>query len=345
MHIHPAHAPHSVPALKPYPDKLWVVTAIANPMRYHSRYRLYRAFEKQIADSGAELVTVEMAFGGREFEVTQCDNAHHIRVRGQHELWYKENLLNLGIARLPPEAQYIAIVDADFTFARPDWAQETLQQLQHYQAVQMYSDIQYIGPESQPVSKGQSYVQLWLEGKLLRGVNGSARHVSAKCPPEYGYGYGAGRFAYGPPGGAWAFRREALDRLGGLIDFVIHGGGDHYMTLALIGQLELFLPGKFHECFKHQLMEWQRRAERHIRRNVGVVPGLVIHHWHGKKINRKYSDRVRIVIDNDFNPLTDIKRDAQGLWQLEDDGSERFLKLRDGLRNYFRTRSEDSIDL
>jgi hypothetical protein len=40
--------------------------------------------------------------------------------------------------------------------------------------------------------------------------------------------------------------------------------------------------------------------------------------------------------------MTDIKRDTQGLWQLQDDGTERFISLRDGLRKYARLRNEDS---
>jgi hypothetical protein len=62
---HPAHAPHSVPALQPLDEQLHVVTVISNPLRWHSRYRNYREFAKQIADSGAKLLTVECATSAR----------------------------------------------------------------------------------------------------------------------------------------------------------------------------------------------------------------------------------------------------------------------------------------
>jgi hypothetical protein len=39
-----------------------------------------------------------------------------------------------------------------------------------------------------------------------------------------------------------------------------------------------------------------------------------------------------------------MKRDTQGLYRLHDDGSERFVKLRDDLRSYFAGRNEDSIE-
>ena len=56
-------------------------------------------------------------------------------------------------------------------------------------------------------------------------------------------------------------------------------------------------------------------------------------------------DRWKILTENQFNPNTDIKRDWQGLFQLEDHGDMRSIKLRDDIRKYFRARNEDSIDL
>ncbi len=98
--------------------KLHVVTAISNPVRYRSRYRLYRQFAQHVADAGAELTTVEVAFGSRPFEVTDAGHSRHIQLRSREELWFKENALNIGISRLPADAEYTAVVDADFTFAR-----------------------------------------------------------------------------------------------------------------------------------------------------------------------------------------------------------------------------------
>ena len=46
-----------------------------------------------------------------------------------------------------------------------------------------------------------------------------------------------------------------------------------------------------------------------------------------------------------FNPHIDLKYDSQGLLHLEDDGSQRFVALRDDLMSYFRARNEDSTDL
>ena len=56
------------------------------------------------------------------------------------------------------------------------------------------------------------------------------------------------------------------------------------------------------------------------------------------------TERWKILKDFQFNPRTDLKRDHQGLWQLEDDHTLRFVGLRDAIRNYFRMRNEDTIE-
>src|SRR4051812_17323789 len=117
---------------------LHVVTAISNPERFRSRYNLYKNFEKHVTDAGGELTTVELAFGNRPYVITDANNPKDVQVRTSCQIWHKENLLNLGISRLPRNWEYVAWVDADIMFARPDWVEETLHQLQHFHVVQMF---------------------------------------------------------------------------------------------------------------------------------------------------------------------------------------------------------------
>ena len=341
MNHPPSHAPFSVPPLTPLDAHLYVVTAISTPARFHSRYRLYRAFEKHVRDAGALLLTVEMAFGDRPFEVTDAANPHHVQVRSRDELWHKENLLNLGLARLPASARYLAWIDADVAFARPDWAQETVQQLQHYQVVQMFSHAQDVGPQHEPIET-QAYG--WIES-VNRGFpfagsrKNPAGYGSTSRAPGRGWIKGAWH-----SGLAWAARREALDAVGGLLDFAILGSADRNMAGGLFGNMEATIDPAFSPAYRAHLLAWQHRAERHLRRNIGQVPGLLTHFWHGRKSQRGYLSRWKILADHQFDPHTDLKRDTQGLWQLHDDGTPRFIRLRDEIRAYFRSRNEDSID-
>jgi hypothetical protein len=330
--------------LAPFPDRLYVVTAISNPVRYLSRYRLYRQFEKHCADSGAILHAVECAFGERPFEITQADNPRHVQVRSLDELWHKENLLNIGINRLPPEAKYIAWIDADVHFLRPDWVQETLHQLQHYHVVQMFSQSMDLGPQYQQVDAAISWTESIKQGLNFKGVtqlqqlvDGSHIHnVPIKSPWVRGAWHS---------GLAWAATREAFNAVGGLIDIAILGSADRNMAAGLYGFMEDTIDPTFSPGYRRELLRWQERAERHIRRDVGQVDGILAHYWHGSKRLRFYTERWKILSKWQFDPLTDIKRDAQGLWQLEDAHDLRSIGLRDDLRRYFRARDEDSTDL
>lgn len=308
--------------ISPVNAPLYVVTSITNPARFRSRYHLYRQFEKYIRDSGAILYTIEGCLHEREYEITDVSNPQHIRVQTDHELWHKENLLNLAIQRLPRDWKYVAWIDADVAFARPDWVHETVHKLQHFDAVQLFSQSGDLDPQFRLLYPMRDSFVYWY-------------YLNRNCPilhKRYG--------AVSHPGYAWAFRREAIDALGGLIDWAIVGSGDWHMACALVGQVEKsFAPIK-RTCpnYLKWCLEWQNRAECHIKRNIGYVDGLLLHYWHGSKKKRGYFDRWKILSGNKFDPNTDIKRDWQGMWQLTGQN----INLRDELRGYLGGRDEDS---
>lgn len=319
---------HAKPGIKPFPARLYVVTAISNPVRYVKRYQLYRAFEKQMAYSGAVLFTAECAFGGREYEITDSSNPRHLQLRTSDELWHKENMLNLMIQRLPADWQYVAWIDADVTFVRPEWAQETLQALQHYDVVQPWSECMDLGPDGQLILQNghatlPSMMKQFVEGK---GWNKDDTVYYSKNGGHSGY--------------AWAARRSAIDTLGGLMDYSILGANDHHMARALMGTVATSFHHDITDSFKAEMYRWQERALE-LKHNIGYVPGTVMHHWHGSKKHRRYNDRWKILVDNKFDPVTDIYKDRQGLWQLRGNKPQ----LRDDIRAYLKQRNEDSIDV
>lgn len=350
---HIDHASHAKSGIWPFPDRLHVCTAIINPQRFRSRYDLYRAFQKRCDDAGAILHTVEVAFGGRHFEVTEPGNPHHLQLRiDMQELWHKENALNLLIAnaiRVYPHAKYFAWVDADVQFARPDWAQETVQQLQHYHVVQMWSMCQDLNVDHEVMGYDDGGEQLpgmiyqWIQagryGKLEGYINSLATNAGID-PYPYGKKHKCFKDRMLHPGHcgyAWAASRYALDTLGGLIDYSPCGANDHHMARALIGNVLESIHHAAPQSFKDMLLEWGKRAE-HLKPRVGYVPGLITHFWHGPKANRQYISRWKIINDNQFEPGLDLKRDAQGLYQLT--GKKK--RLIADLMAYFRQRNEDA---
>ena len=312
---------------------LYVICPIFNPIRFRSRWKLYKDFEEQVLRfKEAVLVTIECSFGDRAPALGQMPGRHiYIHVRSSHEAWIKENLINRAIQSLPADWQYVAWVDPDISFARPDWVGETIQQLQHYKFVQMFSQANDLGPNYESIKSYTSFGYCFLNpGKVPAFDRKGYYTVTSK---------GKG---YWHPGFAWAARREAINHVGGLIDWGILGGGDTFMAYCIAGMLEKrIMPNSLGLNGVRWLQEWQNRCNQYILQDLGYVEGLINHHWHGSRKNRAYWDRGQILTDAKFNPETDIKKDWQGIWQLNTNN----IALRNGIRSYLRARNEDGIDL
>lgn len=224
----------------------------------------------------------------------------------------------------------MAWVDADVEFQNPDWVQETLAALQHHAVVQPWSHAVDLAPDHALVEPGTTATSfLYAHRHGMRSHNG--RYDDLDWHPGY----------------AWAIRRDAFQALGGLLDTAILGAGDRHMAMALVGKAELSLPHGIHPAYARRVLEWQARAEAHVHRDVGYVPGLLCHWWHGRKRQRGYADRWQILVRNGFDPDADLSRDPcqGGLLQWPYLTTPRLRGLRDDVRDYFGSRNEDSIDL
>jgi hypothetical protein len=303
-------------------DLLNVVTAIANPVRWHSRMALFNKFQEHMLDSGVKLTVVECAYGERPFELDKNPHVQHVGVRSKTLVWNKENLLNIGIARTV--GKYIATFDADIEFRKTNWASETVHALQQYDVVQPWSDCYDLGPHDDHLTAHRSFCRLVQEGKpIVQGPNAT------------------GSYQFGHPGYAWAYTRQALEWLGGLIETAALGAGDHHMALALIGKVGETIPGNLTDGYKAPLYRWQNSALQHIGKNLGYVAGTIEHGWHGAKEKRAYVSRWDILAKHKFDPTTDLKRNTWGVVELTGNKPE----LRADLDRYFRSRDEDGNTL
>ena len=198
--------------------------------------------------------------------------------------------------------------------------------MQRYDFVQLFSTYSDLSPDHRPVNvlPGFAYALANRLDVLGRPLNRS----SAYGRP-------------GSPGGAWAFRRDAFDKVGGLLDTCILGSADWHMAVGL-AQMEVSHPDttRCGEPYAHSIRVWQERAKV-INRNMSFVHCHAVHHWHGPKNRRGYNWRWQILRDHTFDPYHDLFRDSQGLWQLTHTKPD----LRDDIRAYFASRSEDDITL
>jgi hypothetical protein len=304
-------------------EKLYVITVVSNPQQYKSRYRLYREFSQYMQSfQNVEFYTVELAFAQRKHEVTDASNPYHIQVRGNQEFWHKENLINIGISKLPLEAKKIAWIDADIKFLNPNWVQDTLDSLDHYQFTQMFSEYIDLGPRNEILGKATSFMYTY--------YNKNERIVS-----EYGSGL------KGATGLAWAARRSAIEAIGGIPDFNIVGAGDWFLAYNLVNMGSAIIQDDLTPGYKMLLEKLSENCKKYIQNNVGYVDGLVVHYFHGKKSNRGYGWRESILRKHRFDPIFDLNRDAQGLYIVNPQKQEMLNELIE----YFRSRDEDSTEI
>lgn len=305
-------------------EPLYVVTVVFNSARYRSRWKLYQDFVRYVEQSPAAILyTVEIAFGEREF-LTE-PGPQTLQLRTHHELWLKERALNLLVQRLPSDWKYVAWIDADVAFARHDWTDETKHKLQHHPMVQLWSFANDLSNDFEPVADHRGFVY------------SLAHHDVAPTRPA-GYPGSPPSPIWWHPGYGWAMCRETWDQLGGLLDIAPLGAADVQMAYALVGDIDRTLPQGMHPRYLELAHRWQERAASAIRQDMGHVPGLLLHYWHGPKAQRRYATRGQILVDTQFNPDMDLCPDSQGLWQL----THRSNELRDRVRHYFHIRNEDS---
>jgi hypothetical protein len=347
-------------------ETLHVALCYSNPFRWRTRRELANDCIRHLAGSAnVKLYVGELAYGARPFEVTESPKSswitvttapailqasssgiQNIQLRTQSELFHKENILNRVIQQFPVGWKYGAYVDADFHLTRHDWALETIHQLQHYDFVQPFSTYTDLSGETYgtghlPIRNNTGFAFNYVQNgyRLPEGFgNGGWRTPLGQ---DYYYGAIAGPRGVGATGGMWAFRRSAFDTVGGLLDKCILGHGDWFMTFGLVGEEapDMHIDG-YTPDYRSQIVAWQNNAAK-LRKNIGYVDCHAIHHFHGSKTKRAYSNRDQILVKNKFAPTTDLKLDWQGIYQLTADKPQ----MRDDIRRYFISRSEDDPNL
>lgn len=222
-------------------------------------------------------------------------------------LWQKERLINIAVSRLPADIRFVAWVDHDLVFERTDWIEAAVSMLQSgLDAVQLFDGVQYLAEDGSVISTTESAASVALRGK---------RACTA-------------------PGGAWIATRSFLERIGGIYDRNIVGGGDAVLFAAISKQDSNFL-GRQPEAVRRDAEEWLSTVGD-VR--YGCLPGAVRHLWHGDKGNRQYHSRDAMLCDFGFDPKIHLGIGENGLLELTEAAP---VGLSDAIADYFTNRRDD----
>ena len=299
----------------PIDDTLHVIAVTSNPCQFARRYILAREFLSRMEqEANVKVYVVELAYGDQQFYITDKKNPRHLQIRGTVPLWHKENMINIGVKLLPSNWKAMAWIDADVEFENVNWAMDTLKVLNGCRdVVQLFSHAVDMNKHMEAMS------------------------IFPSCGFQYSKKsrYGGTGINMWHPGYAWACTKKAYDRMGGLYEYSILGSGDHNMSFSFIGQPDKSLNVDTTNAYKESLRLFQKRAAQ---LRLGYVPGVIRHHFHGAKKNRKYHERWQILVNNAYNPFIHITKNRDGLLVPTELCPQKML---DEILAYFAERNED----
>jgi hypothetical protein len=308
---------HAIENNDPIEDKLNVIIVISNPCLYAIRYILIKEFIKRIElqEPNVNLYVVELIYGKQKYIITDKNNKNHLQIKTKIPLWHKENMINIGIKKLlPSNWKAVAWIDADIEFESSTWALDTLKLLNGC------SDIVQLFSHCLDMNKDGYTMKVFSSG----GFQYVKKHGYVSNGPDFWH-----------PGFAWACTRKAYEKIGGLFELGILGSGDNIMMLSLIGNGFKSINENSNESYKNKIITFQEKIKT---LRFGYVPGVIRHHYHGSKKNRKYSERWQILVKHNYDPDTFISKDKNGILIPTKDCPRQLL---DDIYNYFKERNED----
>lgn len=293
--------------------KFWCVIPYFNPAKYEALQRNWSIFTHELRRKKINHVTVELSFDG-SYDIPESFDV--IRLRSNSVMWQKERLINHGVSLLPSSCEYYAWLDCDVLFEMDDWVDQAVYKLDSNDIIQLFKRVYYMPKDCESFDGRYDTMVQGVIWQNLTHKNWLERRRT-KCLP------------FSSPGFAWAARRDFV-----LYDKNIVGSGDTFIVDCLLGSWDIHgFAKKFTPKMREHMMNWCSQLPN---LKYDYIPQSIYHLYHGSLKNRGYMDRHDILIDNDFDPTTDIRYENNVLeWNTDKQD------LHDRIRKYFYDRKED----
>jgi len=305
---------------EPLDTMLNVILVISNPCMYMRRFTLLKEFVDRFEreESRVRLFIVELIYTDMNqttYYVTNASNPQHLQIKTMTPIWHKENMINMGVKKLlPSDWKAFAWIDADIAFESPTWVLDTLKLLNgSYNVVQLFSHTVDMDRDGETLHYHSGFAYSFIKKKqfIFKG------------------------FDYWHPGYAWAMTRNTYETLGGLYQEGILGSGDKIMALSFLQKVHYMNDSRFHRDYNESKLKYQEKAKGF---QLGYVPGIIRHYFHGTKENRKYLERWEILMRHQYSPYNDLRVDNEGILVPSETMSE---TMKADILAYFKGRKED----
>jgi hypothetical protein len=268
-------------------NRIAIIVPYFNPAQYARRDQLYMEclerllqtalrLESKGNDCGLHIVAVALAYGSAPGILDRCfvdhaDVERHVtrvelRLPEKDIMWSKEQLINIGISRLPKGEKFVGWIDGDVEFGsyqdQDAWVASAVATLRKSGRAfgQLWETAEFLGSDGKVVQTFTSFCAQHNRGKKYE-------QVSNKDPN------------YWHPGFAWCATMSALRAMGPfpgnpLLDRTL-GSADLHMAMALLGRVVETIPPDMSTAYKQFVLDWEKRA-RTKPFNIVAVPGKLL---------------------------------------------------------------------
>ncbi len=298
----PRPLPHNIVYATPACKDTAVVLAFFNPAKSFRIFQNLLYVLHQLERARIPWFVGELAYGAdAAHQTAPAPNIFHFR--SSSYMFSKENILE-AVIRQPAVAAFskYVIMDCDIVFEALDWVDAVSAALDTHDVVQPYQYATHLNISFQPAHVKTSI------------VSDSTAH----------------------PGYVWAFRRDWWERVGGLCEYALIGGGD--VCLAHMVGVSSALVAKPYIADLLRAMQTGGGPPR-----VTFLPLAIWHLPHGSVSNRQYSERVT-VLQNAMRTLhidhlhDAVVRNADGMFEWKPAYA---LTMNALMLGYFKAREDD----
>lgn len=232
-----------------------------------------------------------------------------LQVRSESCLFYKEQLYNLLVPKVPEQYTKLIFLDGDILFEDKNWIDNISNLLNTYNVVQPFETAVLMDINFQPI---------FIKKSLFYGI----KNDNFKNQPIDKHHHG---FSY-------ALTRTFYNKIGGFFDKCIIGGGDTAFATLFHRTI---IPSFYSSVIQPEYSRWNRNIEEE---NITYLPTTIYHLYHGSDKNRKYANRHILLEQFDLKCWDDfVYKNKEGVYEIKN------KKINEIMKQYFISRKEDEV--
>jgi hypothetical protein len=302
---------------KPVRDDMAVLLVYFNACSYKKLAQNLLFTYQTLVRAGIPVYLVEHCFPG-QVPLMPANGTTIFNTSSESYMFYKENLLNWLMPKVPQKYTKLFMMDSDLLFEKETWYDDVSVLLDTHDVVQPF------------------HTAIWLRSDLKTIDMTKKSIVAAKDDKEQSL-----QFIH--PGFVWAFKRNYIEPKG-VYDLNILGSGDCIIGSAVI-QNDI-LDSSWKTYSPYWMLEKYKEYYKLFENNKSTFYDQSVYHlWHGSFKNRRYINRYQEFQITCFKNAI-VKMDE--LFTLNGDGLYEFnISIKDEMNKicftYFQSRDEDGV--